>query len=276
MKNYVRSLLAVILSVALLTSCTSGEKSVNIAGSTTVLPIVQAAAETYMNEHPDVNITVRGGGTGIGIKSIINRVIDIGNASRKINVNEEEMLKNNENLTETAITLDALCLIVNSTNPIDSITTEQLEAIYTGSLTNWQQLGGSDADIVVISRDISSGSYEIFNHKVLNSGKIINHAMMLASNNAVATTEGNTPEAIGYVGLGFTNSTEIKTLKLDGIYPAAISVQNQSYPLTRPLFMYTLKSADSDTEDFINFLLSAAGQNIVAEQGYVRLKYREL
>jgi phosphate transport system substrate-binding protein len=271
MKNYVRSLLAVILSFTLLTSCTSGKNSVNIAGSTTVLPIVQAAAETYMNEHPDVNITVRGGGTGIGIKSIINRVIDIGNASRKINVNEEEMLKNNENLTETAIALDALCLIVNSTNPVDSITTEQLEAIYTGSLTNWRQLGGRDADIVIISRDISSGSYEIFNHKVLNSGKIINHAMMLASNNAVATTVANTPGAIGYVGLGFTSSEKVKTLKLDGIYPSATSVQNESYPLTRPLFMYTQKSADSDTEDFIDFLLSAAGQKIVVEQGYIRI-----
>jgi len=276
MKNFLKLFIAVILSFTLLISCNSGKKSINVAGSTTILPIVQAAAEIYMDQHSDVNITVRGGGSGIGIKSIINRVIDIGNASRKINVNEEEILKNNDNLTETAIALDALCLIVNSTNPVDSITTEQLKAIYTGSLTNWQQLGGSDVDIVVISRDIPSGSYEVFNHKILNSEKVINHAMMLPSNNAVATTVGNTPGAIGYVGLGFTNSKEIKTLKLDGIYPSVTSVQNESYPLTRLLFMYTHKNSDPETEDFINFLLSPTGQKIVAEQGYIRLKHREL
>ncbi len=271
MKKIKILVLSLAVIIFLLSSCSPRKERIKIAGSTTVLPIVQAAAEEYMELNPNVNITVRGGGSSIGIHSILGDVIDIGNASRKVKNNEEKLLAENENLVETAIALDALSVIVNNSNIIDSISCQDLKKIFQGEITNWDQIGGKDMDIVVISRDISSGSFEVFNDVILQSDNVTSGAMMLPSNNAVATTAGNTPGAIGYVGLGFTSSQMIKSLWLDGVYPSEDSAQKSSYKLTRHLYMYTQRSADENTAKFIDFLLSAQGQTIVKEQGYVKI-----
>lgn len=272
MKKNIISLLASAVMLFLLTYCSSGKDRIKIAGSTTVLPIVQAAAEQYMQDHPDVNITVRGGGSSIGIKSILGKVIDIGNASRQVKENEEQLLSEDENLVETAIALDALSIIVNHQNQIEAISCEQLKQVYTGKITNWLQLGGEDEEIVLISRDTPSGSFEVFKKVILGNEKVIAGATLLPSNNAVATTVGNTPGAIGYVGLGFTSAENLKVLYLDGIYPSPQSAQDGTYKLSRPLFMYTLKSADERTDEFITFILAPEGQMIVEEQGYIKLQ----
>ena len=264
---------SVLISILLLlfSGCSSKRERIKIAGSTTVLPIVQAAAETYMEKNPDVNISVRGGGSSIGIKSIVHSIIDIGNASREAKSKEKELLSENDNLVETAIAIDALSIIVNASNGVDSLTSEHLNKIYSGQIKNWNELGGDDKQIILISRDVSSGSYEVFNTLILDGEIPDSGAMMLASNNAVATTVGNTPGAIGYVGYGYTFSDAIKTLAIDGVNPSDISVHDNSYKLTRFLYMYTLKSADQSTQNFIDFILSAEGQEIVVNQGYLKI-----
>jgi phosphate transport system substrate-binding protein len=272
MKKIITVFMTMAVILILLHSCSAGKERIKIAGSTTVLPIVQAAAESYMEMHPEINISIRGGGSSIGIRSILGKVIDIGNASRKVQQNEEKLLSADEDLVETAIALDALSVIVNSENGIDSISSAQLKEIYTGKLTNWSQLNGKDQEIVIISRDTPSGSFEVFKQNILEDEKVISSATLLPSNNAVATTVGNTPGAIGYVGLGFTASTKLKPLFLDKVYPSKESAQNGSYKLTRPLLMYTLKSADENTEKFIDFILSPAGQLIVEQQGYIGIR----
>lgn len=273
MKGYLKSFIIIVISFSLIftVACSSSKKRIKIAGSTTVLPIVQAAAEVYMEKNPDVNISVRGGGSSIGIKSIVNSIIDIGNSSREAKAKEKNLLATNDNLVETAIALDALSLINNISNCVDSLSTEDLKKVYTGKISNWAELGGDDLEIIAISRDVSSGSYEVFNDIILEGDVPVSSAMMLASNNAVATTVGNTPGAIGYVGYGYTSYNAIKTLALEGVKPTESSVYNNSYKLIRFLYMYTLKSKDNSTQDFIDFIGSEEGQDIVENQGYLRI-----
>ncbi len=275
MRSYKLLNLLIIGFAILVTMMSCNQKkanTINTAGSTTALPIVQAAAETYMNIYPGTNISVRGGGSGIGIKSIIMESIDIGNASRKVNEQENELIKKKQNeLIETAIAIDAITIIVHKDNPISNISLKNLRFIYSGKITNWNELGGDDLEIVVISRDVSSGSFEVFNHAVLDNDLLKDNSMRLASNNAVATTVNYTSGAIGYVGLGYVND-DLKVLSIDGIIPSKDTVHNYEYPLTRKLYMYTTKTRSGATQDFIDFILSELGQTIVEQQGYIRIK----
>ena len=275
MRSYKLLNLLIIGFAILVTMMSCNQKkanTINTAGSTTALPIVQAAAETYMNIYPDTNISVRGGGSGIGIKSIIMESIDIGNASRKVNEQENELIKKKQNeLIETAIAIDAITIIVHKDNPISNISLKNLRFIYSGKITNWNELGGDDLEIVVISRDVSSGSFEVFNHTVLHNDLLKDNSMRLASNNAVATMVDYTNGAIGYVGLGYVND-DLKVVSIDGILPSKDTVHNQEYPLTRKLYMYTTKTRSGATQDFIDFILSELGQTIVEKQGYIRIR----
>ena len=275
MRSYKLLNLLIIGFAILVTMMSCNQKkanTINTAGSTTALPIVQAAAETYMNIYPSTNISVRGGGSGIGIKSIIMESIDIGNASRKVNEQENELIKKKQNeLIETAIAIDAITIIVHKDNPISNISLKNLRFIYSGKITNWNELGGDDLEIVVISRDVSSGSFEVFNHTVLHNDLLKDNSMRLASNNAVATMVDYTNGAIGYVGLGYVND-DLKVVSIDGILPSKDTVHNQEYPLTRKLYMYTTKTRSGATQDFIDFILSELGQTIVEQQGYIRIK----
>ena len=253
-------------------SCNKNANTVNIAGSTTALPIVQAAAEAYMNIYPGTNISVRGGGSGLGIKSIIMESIDIGNASRKANEQENELIRKKQNeLIETAIAIDAISIIVHKNNLINDISLKSLRLIFSGKITNWNELGGDDLEIVVISRDVSSGSFKVFNLAVLHNDLLKENSMRLASNNAVATTVNYTKGAIGYIGLGYVND-ELKVLTIDGILPSKNTTQNYEYPLTRKLYMYTTKTRSDATQYFIDFILSELGQTIVEQQGYIRIR----
>ena len=271
-KNGLSQILLGFVILIIIQSCNPKTNTINTAGSTTTLPIVQAAAETYMNIYPGTNISVRGGGSGLGIKSIIMESIDIGNASRKVNKQENELIKKRQNeLIETAIAIDAITIIVHKGNTINNISLKSLRLIYSGKVTNWNELGGDDLEIVVISRDVSSGSFEVFNHAVLHNDLLKDNSMRLASNNAVATTVNYTNGAIGYVGLGYVNDN-LKILSIDGVLPSKDTVHNQEYPLTRKLYMYTTKTRSEATQDFIDFILSELGQTIVEQQGYIRIK----
>ena len=274
MKSFLKTVLFIIsfLMLNFIVACNPKTNTINTAGSTTTLPIVQAAAETYMNIYPGTNISVRGGGSGLGIKSIIMESIDIGNASRKVNERENELIKKRQNeLIETPIAIDAITIIVHKDNPINNISLKNLRLIYSGKMTNWNELGRDDLEIVVISRDVSSGSFEVFNHAVLHNDLLKDNSMRLASNNAVATTVNYTKGAIGYIGLGYVNDN-LKILSIDGVLPSKNTVHNYEYPLTRKLYMYTTKTRSDATQDFIDFILSELGQTIVEQQGYIRIK----
>jgi len=250
----------------------ASEQVIVVKGSTTVLPIAQPCAEVFMDQNPDIDISIQGGGSGVGITSLIDGTCDIGNSSRP--VKEEEVAKAKEKgveLCANIIAKDAIAVIVHTSNKIDGLTLEQIKAIFTGEISNWSPVGGEDQVIVVVSRDSASGTFEAFNELALHKEKLRPDALMQASNAAVATTVANTPGAIGYVGLGYVTS-QVKAIKVNDIIPSKETVNDNSYPLARPLFMYTNGEPDGIVKDFIDFVLSAEGQKLVEENGFIRVK----
>ena len=250
----------------------AGDRELIITGSTTVLPIAQKVAEVFMDKYPDIDISVRGGGSGVGISALIDGITDIADASRPMKKKEVEKAKSKGIYPyENIIAKDGIAVVVNTSNPIKRLTIKQIKDIYTGHITNWKELGGNDMKIIVISRDTSSGTFEAFEHLALNKARVIPEALMMASNKAVLTTVATTPGAIGYIGLGYVNN-KVKALFVNGVYPTVKSVVNGSYPLSRPLFMYTSGKPKGLAKKFIDFILSKRGGKIVSEVGYVPVK----
>ncbi|MEO0074745.1 MAG: phosphate ABC transporter substrate-binding protein [candidate division WOR-3 bacterium] len=271
MKNFLK-LLVVGLVVLTVTNLFAAKNSLTMAGSTTVLPIAQKCAEAFMDINPKVNISVRGGGSGVGIASLTAKSVDIGLSSRPIKDKELATAKQKGvNAVANIVALDGLAIIVHAQNPLNEITIKTLKDIYTGKITNWKALGGPDREIVVVSRDVASGTFEVFKEKVLGGDKTKDDALMLASNKAVASTVQETPGAIGYVGLGYL-SEGVKALKVEGVMPSNKTVQDGSYKLARPLYFYTNGAPKGLAKEFIDFVLSSSGQKLVNETGYVPLK----
>src|SRR6056297_1522311 len=247
----------------------AAENNIVAKGSTTVLPISQACAEVFMDQNMDIDISVQGGGSGVGIASIVDGTCDIGNASRPIK--EKEIATAEEkgvNVFANIVARDAIAVALNPVNDIDGLTLEQIKAIYTGEFSNWSQVGGSDQEIVVISRDSSSGTFKAFNELALDKERLRPDALLQASNAAVATSVANTPGAIGYVGLGYV-SAKIKAIEVNGIIPSKETVNSDTYPLARPLFMYTDGEPTGAVKEFMDFVMSEEGQKLVEETGYI-------
>jgi len=247
-------------------------KRLVIQGSTTVLPIAQDAAEVFMQKYPEVDISVRGGGSGTGIAALIDGICDIADSSRPMK--KKEIIKAKEkgvNPEPHIVAMDGIAVIIHPSNPVSKLTLTQIKDIYTGKISNWSQLGGRNQKIVVVSRDVASGTYECFSKLVLKRERVRPDALLQASNAAVASTIKRTKGAIGYVGLGYLSS-EVKALTIDGVVPSVETVLKGTYPISRPLFMYTNGKPKGLAKDFIDFVLSEEGQRIVKKQGFVSLK----
>ncbi|ADL12393.1 phosphate ABC transporter substrate-binding protein [Acetohalobium arabaticum] len=246
-------------------------KNLSIQGSSTVLPIAQRAAEVYMEKNPEVNITVRGGGSGNGIAALVDGAVDIADASRFIKEGEYDQARDNGIYpVPHRVAMDGIAVVLHPSNSVDGLTLDEIKAIYTGEITNWKELGGEDEEIVVVSRDSSSGTFEVFGEIALEGEKVAPSALMQASNGAVSGTVSETEGAIGYVGLGYL-SDDLKAVKVNGVKPSNATVASGAFPIARPLFMFTDGWPEGLTAKFINFVLSAEGQEIAEEQGYVPL-----
>ena len=187
-----------------------------IKGSDTVLPVAQQTAERFMNQHPDTRVTVTGGGTGVGISALLDQTTDIAMASRAIKFSEKMKIKSAgedvaEIVAEVPIAYDALAVVVHPSNPVKQLTRQQLEDIFRGKITNWQQVGGDDRKIVVYSRETSSGTYEFFKESVLKNKNYMSSSLSMPATGAIIQSVSQTRGAIGYVGLAYV-SPRIKTL----------------------------------------------------------------
>ncbi len=261
--------LLVILSFGTTNLALAG--NVVIKGSTTVLPIAQKAAEDFMKMNPSVNISVSGGGSGNGIKAIIDGTADIGDSSRFIKDKEVKLAMEKGVLpVPHRVAMDCVVPVVHPANPVAHISMDQLKDIYTGKITNWKELGGMDKPIVVISRDTSSGTYEVWEHKVLKKERVTPKALLQASNGAVAQAVAKNKYAMGYVGIGYLNR-DIKALKVAHVEASATTALNGTYPVSRALFMFTNGWPKGDVMSFINFVVGPAGQKIVQGEGFVPL-----
>ena len=250
-------------------------------GSDTIVNLALAWAERYQEEHPDVRISVTGGGSGTGIASLINGTVDLANASRQIKPEEvEEAQSKGIDPVEHVIARDAIAVIVNPENPVTQLTLQQISDIYSGKISNWQGVGGEDRPIVRLSRETNSGTHVYFLETVLRLGEKDNKTLfsrdtlLLPSSEGIIAEVRQNPNAIGYDGLGYVpdDLKMIAIAKEAGdayVLPSIATVNDKSYPIARDLYMYTNRAPDGILKEYLDWLLSPEAQLIVEELGFV-------
>ena len=248
--------------------------SVTIKGSDTMVILGQRWAEEYMKKNPGTTIQVTGGGSGTGISALINGTTDICQASRTMSQAEKEKVRERYNTTgtETVVARDGLSVYVGDSNPVADLTLDQLKQIYTGKVTNWKDLGGPDAKIIVYSRENSSGTYVFFKEHVLKGADYTPRAQTMPGTAAVVNAVAKEKFGIGYGGAAYAKGIKIVKIKKDaaspGVMPDLATVKNGSYALSRGLFFYTRNKPSGDIKSFIDWVLSPAGQAVVSKVGY--------
>lgn len=288
-----RVLIFFLLSSFIITSCgsTSSQSASNSPanyienkGSDTIVNLALAWAEQYQGDHPDIRISVTGGGSGTGIAALLNGTVDIANASRKIK--DEEIAQAQSNGVEPVehiIARDAIAVIVNPKNPVSKLTLQQISDIYSGKHTNWQEVGGEDRPIVRLSRETNSGTHVYFLETVLRLGSkedktlFSMDTLLLPSSEGIISEVRDNPNAIGYDGLGYVPD-DLKTIAIaeeeGGTYvlPSIETVNNKSYAIARDLYMYTDGEPTGIVKEYLDWILSNEAQMIVAELGFVPVK----
>ena len=255
-------------------------KSITIKGSDTMVILGQRWAETYMKEHSDKRIQVTGGGSGTGIAALINGGTDICEASRPMKDKEREMVRgrHGKDVSEIPVALDGVAIYVPESSKIQAMTTAQLKAIYTGSITNWRDVGGPDQRIVAYSRENNSGTYVFFKEHVLNNEDFARDIQTLPGTAAVVNAVSKDPASVGYGGIAYATGIKALAIRKDdsseGIKPSLDSVEKNLYPLSRKLFFYTIGEPAGETKAFIDWVLSAEGQKICEAVGYYPLAQR--
>ena len=281
----------VLLALLLLAGCgaagapvghTDGGQSVVIKGSDTMVNLALAWAEAYMAAYPDVSISVSGGGSGTGLAAMINGTIDIANASREAKGEEFTAAQTNGiSLTEYVVAYDAIAVVVHPSNPIGGLTLPQISDIYRGIITNWQEVGGEDRPIVLLSRESNSGTYVYFLENIVRLGEKVDwlfspEALLMPSSEGISAEIRQNPNAIGYDGLGYVTPDQ-KMLAVASetgaayVLPSAATVKDGSYPIARNLYMYTAGRPTGLIAAYVEWILGD-GQDLVVPLGFVPLR----
>lgn len=262
----------------------SGENSIQIKGSDTMVNLAQSWAEKYMEDNPQEFVAVTGGGSGTGISSLISSTCDIAMSSRNIKEKEIALAKQKGvNPFEIKVALDGLAVVVNPKNPVDRLTIEQLAGIFSGKLSNWKDVGGVDSRIVILSREVNSGTHVYFKEHILRKNdpnskeEFAANALMLSSSQAIADEVAQNPQAVGYYGMGYISERQkplsvAKDEKSEYVAPVIENVINGKYPISRPLFVYTNGQPQGLVKKFIEFILSKDGQEIVLKTDFVPVR----
>ena len=273
----------VILMFAVSVFAGQGKNSIQIKGSDTMVNLGQAWAEKYMEKNPGDFIAVTGGGSGTGLSSLISASCDIAMSSR--NIKDKEIGLANQkgvNPNEIKVALDGLAVVVNPSNPVGKLTLDQLAGIFTGKIVNWKEVGGKDEKIVVLSREVNSGTHVYFKEHVLRkndpNGKeeFVQSALMLSSSQAIADEVAGNSSAIGYYGMGYISAKQkpvaiAKDEKSEYVESTIENVVKNKYPISRPLFLYTNGAPQGLVKKFVDFTLSKDGQDIVLKTDFVPL-----
>lgn len=251
---------------------------VTVKGSDTMVILVQLLAEEYMTRYRGKIIQVTGGGTGIGVAGLINKVTDIANASRSLTSEERERIKKawGKEPKEVKIALDGITIYVHPENPIKEISLEQLKSIYTGKVKSWKDFGWEDRPIIVYTRENNSGTYVFFKEHVLDNEDYTNRAQSLPGTGAVVDAVSKERYSIGYGGVAYSKGVKILPVKTDNkskaYLPTEANIRKGLYPISRALYMYTCNYDDPDVKSFIDWILTPDGQKIVSKVGYFPLK----
>jgi phosphate transport system substrate-binding protein len=256
----------------------AGKKVVTVKGSDTMVILAQRWAEMYMAKNPDITAQVTGGGSGVGISALINGTTDVANSSRPMKKSEMEKIKQRFNTLgyEIKAAQDGITIYVNEKNNVSELTIAQIKAIYLGEITNWKDVGGSDAKMILYGRENSSGTYVYFRDNVLGGKDYSPSMQTLPGTAAVVNAVSKDNLSIGYGGAAYAKGIKILKVKKDAGSPAyeptPETIKQNQYPITRYLFMYTRAKPTGDTKEFIDWTLSEEGQSVVTKVGYFPVK----
>ncbi len=256
----------------------SGSRTITVKGSDTMVILGQRWAETYMREHPGVQVQVTGGGSGTGIAALINGGTDICEASRPMKDIEKDQVKarRGAEVKEIPVALDGIGIYVHQENTVPYLTEAQIKAIFTGKIKNWNQVGGQDRQIVAYSRENNSGTYVFFKEHVLGNEDYAREVQTLPGTAAIVNAISKDVASIGYGGIAYASGIRTVPVKKDvnseAVPPSLETVRNNTYPLSRNLFFYTAGAPTGETRAFIDWVLSAEGQNICEAVGYYPLR----
>ncbi len=260
-------LLSASLAVAAPLDSFKGQKgTLDIAGGTAHIPVMKKAAEAIMSANPDIRITVAGGGSGVGVQKVGEGLVQIGNTGRALK--DSEVAK--YGLETFPFAIDGVAVAVNPANKVTALTKAQVKDVFAGKITNWKELGGSDAPISLYVREDGSGTRETFEERALDKGTSVQSANVVNSNGAMKTAIAQDPNAIGYVGIGHLDSS-IRGVTVDGMVPSQENASNGTYTITRLLYMNTKGKPQGLTALFIDYIYSEDGKGFTASSGYIPL-----
>lgn len=270
-------MVAALMAVALVAPAVA-RKSITVKGSDTMVILGQRWAENYMNANPGQIVMVTGGGSGTGIAALINGTTDICQSSRPMKQDEKLKLRDRFQTmgVEIPVAKDGLAVYVHPSNPIQELTIDQLKLVYEGKVTNWKQLGGKEATIILYGRENSSGTYSFFKDHVLGGRDFSPRVQTLPGTAAVVNAVAKDPNGIGYGGAAYAKGVRDVAMKADAKSPAylptAEHVNSNKYPLARDLYFYLRKTPTGDTKRFIDWILSPDGQKLAVAVGYFPVK----
>lgn len=268
------TLSAALLCLSLLFSPGAEAASeISINGSTTILPFAQSTAEAFMKSRTDVRISVSGGGSGNGAKALVDGMSQIAAMSRKMKESEIENAKARGVMPVMhEVAVDCIVPIVHPENPVSDLSVEQLRDIYSGKIANWKEVGGPDMKIAVVGRDTSSGTYEVWNEKIMKGENVSPRTLISASSGALVQTVAGNKLSIGYDSLGYVDPDKVKALKIDGVDGTPDTARAGTIATSRMLYMYTDGEPSGDVKAYLDFLTGEDGQKYVAREGFVTLK----
>ena len=274
-KKFLSTGFVLVLVLALVAACGKTTESpadsttITMAGSTTVQPLAEKFAEAYATVNPNVRVDVQGGGSSVGVKAAGQKTADIGMASRDV---KESEFTEFPGIQVFVVARDGIAIVANPDVAVDNLTIDQLKGIFGGTITNWKEVGGADANIIVASREEGSGTRAAFEEMVLGEDVLItDKAILQPSNGSIRTTVATTPNSIAYLSFGYLDDT-VKTVSVEGVAPTEENAANGTYPIVRPLNLITFGEPTGELKAFMDYMLSDAGQAIVVEEGYLAVK----
>src|SRR5437588_2425228 len=259
-----------LITILSLTGSAYADRLVIKGSDTLGAKLVPQLAEQFKAQHPGTTFDIAAEGSTTGIAAIIDGTAQIGMSSRRAKSSEVGAASaKGINMKPTIVAYDGIAVIVNAGNPVKSLTKKQVEQIFTGEVTDWSAVGGSGGKISIYTRNTSSGTYSDFKELAMKKRDYAGGSQKMAGNEQIAAEVGKNPNGVGYVGLAYTKAAGIKIMPIDGILPSVQSVHAKTYPYARPTFYYTNGEPSGLAKQFLDFTISAAGQKIVAQVGFV-------
>lgn len=250
-----------ILCLVFLSTCSQRRGGIIIAGSTSVQPFIEKVAEHFMEEHPEITVNVQGGGSTAGIQATLNRTCDIGASSRNLKVSER-------GLGVVLIAVDGIAVIVHRDNPVDDLSIDEVKAIFSGTMTNWRELGGEDTEIIPVTREEGSGTRGSFEDMIMGDAVISDACLVQDSNGAVREIIATTPQGIGYISVGLVDERE-KAVSINDVKPTLVNLMTQKYRFCRPFLLLLCEEPRGEMKTFIDYVLSEKGQDILKSGGLI-------